>query len=38
MIIMRQPKMFLMRAALKHRVPIISSMGAGGKLDPAQVA
>lgn len=28
------PKLFLIQAALKHGVPIISSMGAGGKTDP----
>ena len=27
----------LIRAALKHRVRIVSSMGAGGRLDPSQV-
>lgn len=28
------PKLFLIQAALNHGVPIISSMGAGGKTDP----
>ena len=32
-----QPKVELIRAALKHRVPVISTMGAGGRQDPSQV-
>ena len=32
-----QPKVELIRAALKHRVRVVSSMGAGGRLDPAAV-
>lgn len=31
------PKLNLIMACLNHEVPIISSMGAGGKLDPAKV-
>lgn len=31
------PKVFLMRAAYSRRIPIISSMGAGAKMDPSQV-
>ncbi|MFW5890169.1 MAG: tRNA threonylcarbamoyladenosine dehydratase [Marinilabiliaceae bacterium] len=31
------PKVFLIRAALNNNLPLICSMGAGGKLDPAQV-
>jgi tRNA A37 threonylcarbamoyladenosine dehydratase len=31
------PKLNLIMACLKHEIPIISSMGAGGKLDPAKV-
>jgi tRNA A37 threonylcarbamoyladenosine dehydratase len=31
------PKLNLIMACLKHEVPIISSMGAGGKLDPSKV-
>ncbi|EKX44486.1 hypothetical protein GUITHDRAFT_163566 [Guillardia theta CCMP2712] len=32
-----QPKLHLMHAALKSCVPIVSSMGAGGKVDPSKV-
>ena len=32
-----QPKVELIRSALKHRVPVVSTMGAGGRLDPSQV-
>ena len=32
-----QPKLHLMKAALAHSTPIVSSMGAGGKIDPAKV-
>lgn len=32
-----QPKLHLIKAALMHSTPIVSSMGAGGKLDPAKV-
>ena len=32
-----QPKVELIRAALKHRVRVVSSMGAGGRLDPTRV-
>ena len=32
-----QPKVELIRASLKHRVRIVSSMGAGGRLDPGSV-
>ena len=32
-----QPKVELIRAALKHRVPVVSTMGAGGRQDPSQV-
>jgi hypothetical protein len=32
-----QPKVELIRSSLKHRIPIVSSMGAGGRLDPAAV-
>ena len=31
------PKMFLIEASLKHNIPIISSMGSGGKMDPSQI-
>ena len=31
------PKVYLIAAAVKHGVPIISAMGAGGKVDPACV-
>ncbi|MFW5753722.1 MAG: tRNA threonylcarbamoyladenosine dehydratase [Marinilabiliaceae bacterium] len=31
------PKVFLIRAALNNNLPFICSMGAGGKLDPAQI-
>lgn len=31
------PKVFLMRAAYSRRIPIISSMGAGAKMDPSRV-
>ena len=32
-----QPKVELLRAALKHRVRVVSTMGAGGRLDAEQV-
>lgn len=31
------PKIFLIKGALQRKMPVISSMGAGGKLDPTQV-
>lgn len=31
------PKLNLIMACLRHEVPVISSMGAGGKIDPARV-
>ena len=31
------PKMFLIEAALDQKIPIISSMGSGGKMDPSQI-
>lgn len=31
------PKIFLIYGALKNNLPLVSSMGAGGKLDPLQV-
>lgn len=31
------PKMALLTYALKHNIPIISSMGAGGRIDPSKV-
>ena len=31
------PKVFLMYHAYSHKIPIISSMGAGAKIDPTQV-
>jgi tRNA threonylcarbamoyladenosine dehydratase len=31
------PKIFLIYGSLKNRLPLVSSMGAGGKLDPLQV-
>ena len=31
------PKVFLIRATLHNNLPLISSMGAGGKLDPDQI-
>ena len=31
------PKMFLIRATLERKLPLISSMGSGGKLDPSQI-
>ena len=31
------PKVYLIAAAVKHGVPIISAMGAGGKVDPGSV-
>ena len=31
------PKIFMIRQALKNRLPLVSSMGAGGKTDPLQV-
>ncbi len=31
------PKMFLIEASLKQNIPIISSMGSGGKMDPSQI-
>ena len=33
-----QPKVKIIRAALKARVPLVSTMGAGGRMDPTQVA
>jgi tRNA threonylcarbamoyladenosine dehydratase len=32
-----EPKVHLIEAALRRGCPVISAMGAGGKLDPAQV-
>ncbi|TVQ93970.1 MAG: tRNA threonylcarbamoyladenosine dehydratase [Bacteroidetes bacterium] len=31
------PKIFLIRQVLKNKLPLVSSMGAGGKTDPGQV-
>jgi len=31
------PKMFLIRATLERKLPLISSMGSGGKMDPSQI-
>jgi tRNA A37 threonylcarbamoyladenosine dehydratase len=31
------PKMFLIKTALDRKIPIISSMGSGGKMDPSQI-
>jgi tRNA A37 threonylcarbamoyladenosine dehydratase len=31
------PKLLLLRAAYSERIPIVSSMGAGGKMDPTQL-
>ncbi|MBR9978915.1 MAG: tRNA threonylcarbamoyladenosine dehydratase [Bacteroidetes bacterium] len=31
------PKVFLLRTAVLHGIPVVSSLGAGGKVDPAQV-
>jgi tRNA threonylcarbamoyladenosine dehydratase len=31
------PKVFFLLKCLKHQYPLVSSMGAGGKLDPAQI-
>jgi tRNA A37 threonylcarbamoyladenosine dehydratase len=31
------PKIFLIKTALEHKIPIISSMGSGGKMDPSQI-
>jgi len=31
------PKVFFIRTAIQRNIPIISSMGAGGKLDPTQI-
>jgi len=31
------PKIFLIQATLKRKIPIISSMGSGGKMDPSQI-
>ncbi|MDL2255055.1 tRNA threonylcarbamoyladenosine dehydratase [Parabacteroides sp. OttesenSCG-928-K15] len=31
------PKVYLLHFAVKHDIPIVSSMGAGAKVDPAQV-
>ncbi len=31
------PKIHLIKTAVEHNIPVISSMGAGGKLDPSQV-
>lgn len=32
------PKTALIRACLEHKIPLISSMGAGAKLDPSQIS
>ena len=32
------PKLFLIEAALSRNIPLVSSMGAGGKMDPTQLA
>jgi tRNA A37 threonylcarbamoyladenosine dehydratase len=31
------PKVYLIKACLDRKIPIVSSMGAGGKVDPTQV-
>jgi tRNA threonylcarbamoyladenosine dehydratase len=31
------PKLFLIEATLKKQIPLVSSMGAGGKMDPTQL-
>ena len=31
------PKIFLIKTALERNIPIISSMGSGGKMDPAMI-
>ncbi|MDL2243963.1 tRNA threonylcarbamoyladenosine dehydratase [Parabacteroides sp. PFB2-10] len=31
------PKVYLLHFAVKHDIPVVSSMGAGAKMDPAQV-
>ena len=31
------PKLLLIQSTLKHKIPLISSMGAGGKLDPTKL-
>lgn len=31
------PKLTFIRTAYKHKIPIVSSMGAGGKMDPTQL-
>ena len=31
------PKMYLIETALERKIPIISSMGSGGKMDPSQI-
>lgn len=31
------PKIFLIKASLERKIPLISSMGAGGKLDPSKI-
>lgn len=32
------PKVFFIKACLERKIPIVSSMGAGGKVDPTQVS
>ena len=31
------PKVFFIKACLDRKIPIVSSLGAGGKIDPSQV-
>ncbi|MDX9758276.1 MAG: tRNA threonylcarbamoyladenosine dehydratase [Bacteroidota bacterium] len=31
------PKVFLINTAVRHGIPVVSSLGAGGKIDPSQV-
>jgi tRNA A37 threonylcarbamoyladenosine dehydratase len=31
------PKVYFIKACIKRKIPIVSSLGAGGKLDPSQV-
>lgn len=31
------PKVFLLYSAVRHGIPVVSSLGAGGKIDPCQV-
>ena len=31
------PKIFLLEACLQRNIPVISSMGSGGKMDPSQI-